>query len=231
MLPFLYMENLKAKLFMVATPIGNMGDMTYRGVETLKSVDLIACEDTRVTKKLLMHYGIDTQTVSLNQHASPEKIQHLISQLQSGKSIAYVTDAGTPGISDPGNQLVAACVEEGVDVVAVPGASAISAIISIAGVDMQKFLFMAYPPHKKGRHTFFEKLASSENPVIYYDSVHRVLKNLDLLEEKKPGAQVILGRELTKMFEQVARGTAGEVREHFIENPSQVKGEFVIIVI
>jgi len=141
-----------------------------------------------------------------------------------------VTDAGTPGVSDPGNKLVALASAVGATVVPIPGPSAVAALVSVAGVDMQKFFFAGFPPHKKGRETFFTMVAESAVPVVYYDSVHRVLKNLELLAEKKSDAQIILGRELTKMHEEVMRGSVEEVIAHFHENAGTVKGEFVIIV-
>lgn len=216
-------------LFIVATPIGNLADMTFRGIETLESVDLIACEDTRVTKKLLMHYEITVPTTALHHHSKEEKINRIVEQLTAGDNVAYVSDAGTPGISDPGNQLVAVAMKKGIVVTPIPGASALSAIISVAGINLQKFTFLAYPPHKKGRKTFFEKVAASDVPVIYYDSVHRVVKNLQLLQEKKPDAQVIVGRELTKMFEEIKRGSVETVIDYFETNPQILKGEFVIV--
>ena len=222
-------EKKKGNLYIVATPIGNLADMTFRGIETLESVDLIACEDTRVTKKLLTHYEITVPTTALHHHSKEEKIERIVERLVAGENVAYVSDAGTPGISDPGNQLVAAAVEKDIVVSPIPGASALSAVVSIAGINLQKFTFLEYPPHKKGRKTFFEKIAENDLPVIYYDSVHRVVKNLKLLQEKKPDAQVIVGRELTKMFEEIKRGSISEVVSYFETNPQIVKGEFVVV--
>ena len=148
--------------------------------------------------------------------------------------MALVTDAGTPGMSDPGNQLVAEAVVAGVEVSPIPGASALAAIVSVAGINMQQFMFLAYPPHKKGRQTFFTRVAHSicdqKMPVVYYDSVHRVIKNLTLLSELAPDAKVVVGRKLTKVFEEVRRGAVGEVIAHFCEHTSTIKGEFVIVV-
>jgi 16S rRNA (cytidine1402-2'-O)-methyltransferase len=225
------MEKISGTLYVVATPIGNLGDMTMRAIETLKTVDLIACEDTRVTVKLLRHYGIDTKTVSYHQHTTDDKARHIIDEIIAGKNVAVVTDAGTPGISDPGNKLVALAVMSGIRVESIPGASALDAIVSIAGIDLQKFLFLAYPPHKKGRQTFFHHVIASDVPVIYYDSVHRVIKNLHLLQElSEEERYVIVGRELTKMHEEIVRGTVAEVLAYFAENPDKVRGEFVVIV-
>lgn len=217
-------------LYIVATPIGNLGDITFRAIETLKSADLIACEDTRVTGKLLAHYEIGTPKISVHHHTSAQKLEKIVERLTAGESVAYVSDAGTPGVSDPGNQLVAVAREAEITIVPIPGASAVATIASVAGTDMQTFTFLAYPPHKKGRQTFFTRVAETNIPVIYYDSVHRVVKNLELLAQIKPETQVIVGRELTKMFEEIKTGSVEEVIEYFMTNPDKVKGEFVVIV-
>lgn len=217
-------------LYIVATPIGNLGDMTFRAVETLKKADLIACEDTRVARKLLDRYEVKTPVTSFFQHSRAPKISQIIGVLKSGKNVALVTDAGTPGISDPGNKLVEQAILENIAVMPIPGSSALTAIISVAGIDMQKFIFLGFPPHKKGRETFFKEIVALKYPVVYYESPHRVLKNLELLESLGAGKNIILGRELTKMFEEIVRGTADEVLKYFAENPGKVKGEFTIIV-
>ena len=195
----------------------------------LKEVDLIACEDTRVTKKLLAHYSTETPCITYQQHTGKDKIDRIIEEIKAGKNIAVVTDAGTPGISDPGNILVQSAIENEITVIPIPGASALGAIVSVAGIDMQQFCFLGFPPHKKGRETFFKNVIAQEFPVIYYDSPHRVLKNLELLQKFAPEKKIILGRELTKMFEEVLRGSLAEVLEYFVENSSKVKGEFVVI--
>ena len=217
-------------LYVVATPIGNLGDMTFRAVDILNSVDLIACEDTRVTRKLLEHYDIKTKAITYHQHTRDDKAGEIIDEMKAGKNVAVVTDAGTPGMSDPGNKLVALAVENDIKIEPVPGASAVSAIVSVAGIDMQKFTFLAYPPHKKGRQTFFTRVSESDLPVIYYDSVHRVVKNLNLLQELMPETQIVLGRELTKMYEEIVRGDVSTVIEYFENNSDKIKGEFVVIV-
>lgn len=217
-------------LFIVATPIGNLEDITLRALRILKEVDMIACEDTRVTKKLLNHYNIATPCISCHQHSDSAKLQSLVDMLNEGKNIALVTDAGTPGISDPGNILVQRAIENEIQVVPIPGASALGALISVAGIDMQKFVFLGFPPHKKGRETFFKKVVVQEMPVIYYDSPHRVIKNLELLKSVSPEKKIIIGRELTKMFEQIVRGNIEDVEKYFSENHDKVKGEFALIV-
>ncbi|MDD5397302.1 MAG: 16S rRNA (cytidine(1402)-2'-O)-methyltransferase [Candidatus Moranbacteria bacterium] len=221
---------MNGKLYIVATPIGNLEDITLRALRILKEVDVVACEDTRVTRKLLAHYNIETQSIAYHQHSSDDRIQKIIAQILEGKNVAVVTDAGTPGVSDPGNILVAEAIANGIVVLPIPGASALAAVISVAGVDMQQFTFLGFPPHKKGRETYFKKVAASEIPVIYYESPHRVIKNLEMLEKFSVDKKIILGREMTKMFEEVVRGSVAEVLEYFASNPSKIKGEFVIVV-
>ena len=218
-------------LYVVATPIGNLGDLTLRAQEILRAVSLIACEDTRVTAKLLHHYAIATPTTSCHHHTSADKLRRIVDRIVSGESVAVVSDAGTPGMSDPGNALVAQAVAEGVAVVPIPGASAVGAIVSVAGCDMQKFCFVGYPPHKKGRQTFFREVAAARVPTIYHDSVHRVVKNLHLVAQVRPGAHVIVGRELTKIHEQIMRAPVEEVIAFFTEHPDMVRGEFIIVVL
>ncbi len=217
-------------LFIVATPIGNLGDMTLRALETLKSVDSILCEDTRVTSRLLAHYEIKRPLVSCHEHTDDSKLKQLIERLEQGESLAFVSDAGTPGLSDPGNKLVSLALESDIAVVPIPGVSALATLVSVAGIDMREFAFLGFPPHKKGRETFFRKVAAAEMPVMYYESPHRVLKNLELLASFASGKRVIIGRELTKLFEEMVRGTIEEALTYFSEHPEKVKGEFVVIV-
>jgi 16S rRNA (cytidine1402-2'-O)-methyltransferase len=222
--------HITGTLSIVATPIGNLGDITLRALETLKSVDLILCEDTRVTKKLLFHYEITKSLASFHEHSDTRKRDSLIQRLQAGENMALVTDAGTPGLSDPGNVLVEDALRADIKVIPIPGVSAMTALLSVAGIDMREFIFLGFPPHKKGRQTFFRAVGEATMPVMYYESPHRVLKNLELLLELAPDKKVILGRELTKMFEEIVRGTVEEVKEYFIAHPEKIKGEFSIIV-
>jgi len=224
-------------LYIVATPIGNLGDITFRAVETLKKADLIVCEDTRTTKRLLDQYGISTPTISFYKKVfggggvKPQpKTEEIIRELKSGKNVAFVSDAGTPGISDPGNQLVESAIAENICAIPVPGASSITSLISVSGIDMQKFVFMGFPPHKKGRETFFKEVVALSYPAIYLESPHRLVKNLELLKSLAPEKNVVLGRELTKMFEEIVRGDVDCVLNYFLENSDKVKGEIVIIV-
>ena len=217
-------------LYIVATPIGNLGDITLRALETLKNVDVVLSEDTRVTGNLLRHFEVHKPLISFHEHTEGDKALKLVERMLAGESMALVTDAGTPGISDPGNVLVARAIEAGVWVVRIPGANALGAIISVAGIDMREFMFLGFPPHKKGRETFFRGVAESTLPVIYYESPHRVIKNLELLMELGPNKKIVLGRELTKVFEEVVRGSVGEVKTYLEGKTGKMKGEFTIIV-
>lgn len=219
----------KGILYIIATPIGNLSDITLRALETLKAVDLIACEDTRVTVKLLNHYNIKKPLVSFHQHSRLQKINYILDEIAGGKSVALVTDAGTPGISDPGNVLVEEAVKRESKVVPIPGPAALTAITSVAGVDMQRFVFLGFPPHKKGRETYFRNLNGFEIPVVYYESPHRLIKNLELLSSINPQKRLIVGRELTKIFEEYVRGNIADVLKEFSQRKAKIKGEIVII--
>ncbi len=209
-----------------------------RALRTLKEVDAIACEDTRVTSRLLSHYSISKPLLSLHHHSGQAQFGKILTLLGEGKSVAYASDAGTPGISDPGNKLVEDAITEGFLVVPIPGASALATLISVSGIDMQVFSFLGFPPHKKGRETFFKAVLVSENPVVYYDSPHRVIKNLKLLQALENSGQdseiskkqIIIGRELTKMFEEIVRGSIDDIETHFTSHPEKMKGEFSVIV-
>jgi len=229
---------MTGKLYIVATPIGNLGDITLRALETLKSVDFVLCEDTRVSKKLLNHYEIDTPTISYHQHSKDKKVNEIIKLLEEGKDLALVTDAGTPGISDPGNQLVEA-VKDTAEVIPIPGASAAITALSISGFPTDKFVFMGFPPHKKGRKKYFEELSrhlqgsrltagkDQKYTVALYESCHRIKKTLgELSEVLESDRKLCVCRELTKKFETIYRGTISEVLEQNIKE----KGEFVVII-
>jgi 16S rRNA (cytidine1402-2'-O)-methyltransferase len=222
----------KGTLYIVATPIGNLGDMTLRGLETLKMVDVILCEDTRVTSKLLAHFEISKPLVSYHHHSDEKKVQEIKEMLEQGKSIALVTDAGTPGISDPGNQLVSSLTTEQFDngtisIVPIPGVSAVVTALSVSGFPTDKFLFLGFPPHKKGRKTFFEEVGKAEYTVVFYESSHRILKCLDeLVAVLDNNRKVCVCRELTKKFETIYRGTIQEIQKMNISD----KGEFVVII-
>lgn len=222
-------------LYIVATPIGNLEDISPRALRILGGVDLIFCEDTRMTQKLLAHFGIARPLVSLRERAQDKAIARAIELLENEKNIAYVTDAGTPGISDPGGKLIAQItlsLGHAVTITPIPGPSALIAAASIAGISMDRFLFLGFPPHKKGRKKFFEEVAASAYPVIFYESPHRIIRSLKELHETwsmKHGtsANVIICRELTKKFETIYRGTIDEVLPEIEKN---TRGEFVVIV-
>lgn len=216
-------------LYVVGTPIGNLADITLRALETLKSVDFVLAEDTRVTKKLLMKYEIAVSVYSAHEHTEVKKLETFLARIAAGENAAVVTDAGTPGLSDPGNVLVSLALARGIAVVPIPGVSAVAALVSVAGIDMREFTFLGFPPHKKGRETYFKQVAASEPPVIYYESPHRLMKNLELLQSLAPEKRIIIGRELTKMYEEIVRGNVAGAIQYFTEHPDKVKGEFSVI--
>jgi len=213
-----------SKLYIVATPIGNLGDITTRALHVLKDVDLILCEDTRVTKKLLFYYNIKTLTESYHQHSKLKKIDKIKELLKNGKNLALVSDSGTPGISDPGNKLIEELKDENIEIIPIPGSNAVAAIASISGFSMDRFIFLGFPPHKKGRNKFFKEVAESKHPVILYESPYRIIKTLKQLSELN-NFDIVVGRELTKKFETIYRGKIKD-----IINQIKPKGEFVIVL-
>jgi len=217
-----------ATLYVVATPIGNLDDISFRAVAILKNVDLIACEDTRVTKRLLDHYQINTATISYHQHSGQAKTDRITQFLQEGKNVAVVSDAGTPGISDPGNKLVAAAVTVGAKVEPIPGPSALAAALSVAGLSTDRFIFLGFIPHKKGRQTLVKEIVEAKQTMIFYESVHRIEKTLHQLAEAGLNRHVVICRELTKKFETIYRGHINQVMAEL--NKDEVKGEFVVVI-
>lgn len=216
-------------LSIVATPIGNLKDITLRALETLEAADAIACEDTRVTLKLLRAYGIVKPLISLHEHASERKIAEVVAMLKEGKHVAYASDAGTPGVNDPGGKLVEAALKEGVQIVPLPGASAVTTAISVCGFPMHDFTYLGFLPHKKGRATAIADLAAREGASVFFESSHRIEKALDELKAAlAPDRLVFVGREMTKMHETYLRGTIDEVSETL--HHGSLKGEFVLIV-
>lgn len=219
-------------LFIVATPIGNLKDLTFRALETLKSAAMAYAEDTRVTKKLFAHYAIATPLRRYDEHSHTRALREVVALLERGKTVALVTDAGTPAIADPGSRLVAAirAALPGVAIVPVPGPSAVAAAISVAGIPAEHFTFFGYPPQKKGRETFFRELAAcAVRPAVLYESPHRVVKTFELLRKHLGDAhELFVARELTKLHEELWRGTAAEAARHF--EGERERGEFVIIV-
>lgn len=217
-------------LFVVATPLGNLSDVTDRARETLAAVDAVLCEDTRVTSKLMAALGIEKTLISFHQHSGAGKTGEIVRRLADGASFALVTDAGTPAISDPGGMLVEAVVRELGDdakVVPIPGPSAVIAALSVSGFPADRFTFLGFPPHKKGRQTFFRELAAMEGTVAFYESTHRIMK---CMEELLPLGErpIVVCRELTKLHETTYRGTAAEVTEKL--KATSIRGEFVVII-
>ncbi len=223
--------NPNGRLSVVATPIGNMGDITFRALWNLKEANVIYAEDTRVTSKLLSHYGLRTPLQRLDAATEGKKGKEIGERLDAGEHVALVTDAGTPGISDPGSRLVAYIRANHPDAIidAIPGASAITAALSIAGIDATTFSFIGFLPHKKGRQTAIAKLAKSDIPVVLYESPHRIVKFLGELAKVAPKARVSIGRELTKMHEELLQGMPKDLAAH-IEKKKTARGEFVVIV-
>ena len=216
-------------LYIVPTPIGNLQDITLRALEVLKQVDLILAEDTRTTVKLLNHFQIQRPLSPFHQHNEHQVLQHIVNQLQGGKTIAVVSDAGTPGISDPAFLLVRECAKAGVKVECLPGATAFVPALVNSGLPTNRFTFEGFLPLKKGRQTMMKKLAEEERTMIFYESPHRLVKTLDeFITYFGATRQCCVSRELTKMFEENARGTLEEVAAHF--KKKEVKGEIVIVL-
>lgn len=237
-------------LYVVATPIGNLEDLSLRAKRILQEVDFIICEDTRVTSKLLAHFAISKPLMSYFQHSHMQKMEEIVSRLTSGQNAALVTDAGTPGISDPGGVLIKYAITQMPDlqIIPIPGACAVVAALSISGFPTDKFLFLGFPPHKKGRQTYWKKVADSEHTVVFYESCHRIIKSLNELRDLLDNApkpplkirggdgggvmnqktQVVVCRELTKMFESVYRGDLDEVIKKVSADP--IKGEYVVVM-
>ncbi|HEY1022056.1 MAG TPA: 16S rRNA (cytidine(1402)-2'-O)-methyltransferase [Flavisolibacter sp.] len=216
-------------LYLVPTPIGNLKDITLRALEVLQSVDLILAEDTRTTSRLLNHYQIQKPLSPYHQHNEHKILQHLVDQLVTGKTMAVVTDAGTPGISDPAFLLVRECIKNDIKVESLPGATAFVPALVNSGLTTNRFAFEGFLPLKKGRHTLLTQLATEERTLIFYESPMRLVKTLeDFIQYFGAGRKCCVSRELTKMFEENARGTLQQVHDHFKQKT--VKGEIVIVV-
>ncbi|SFD11990.1 16S rRNA (cytidine1402-2'-O)-methyltransferase [Chitinophaga sp. CF118] len=218
-----------SKLYLVPSPIGNLADITYRAIKVLEDAALVLAEDTRTSGVLLKHYNINKPITPYHQHNEHKVLQHLVQQMQAGKTMALITDAGTPGISDPGFLLVRECVRAGVPVECLPGATAFVPALVNSGIPMNRFSFEGFPPLKKGRHTLFTQLATDERTLVFYESPHRLVRTLeDLIGYFGADRNCCVSRELTKMFEENKRGTLQEVHDYFKEKG--VKGEIVLIV-
>jgi len=219
-------------LSVVATPIGNLSDLSERAKAVLASVQTILCEDTRVTRKLLERIGVSTPTlVSYHQHSDAAAVKHILRLFEEGQDLALVTDAGTPGISDPGGKLIHALLAhfgDAIRIVPIPGPSAIIAALSICGIPADKFIFLGFPPHKNGRKAFFDRLLSYDLTIVFYESTHRILKTLAEIAARDPARHLVVCRELTKLHERIYRGTALEVTTQL--ESSSIKGEFVVVL-
>lgn len=221
-------------LYIVATPIGNLEDITLRALRVLKEVDVILCEDTRTTQKLLQKYDIVKPTLSYHSHSGLAKVEKIFELLEGGKNLALVSDAGTPTISDPGVLLVSQVKEKfknEVSVVPIPGSSAVIAALSASGLPSSDFLFLGFLPHKKRRETLFKEITLSRRTTVFYESPHRILKTLESLKKHLGNERIIvLARELTKIYEEMVTGTAQELLLYFEKNKDKVRGEFVVVV-
>ncbi|MDD5730709.1 MAG: 16S rRNA (cytidine(1402)-2'-O)-methyltransferase [Candidatus Omnitrophica bacterium] len=216
-------------LYIVATPIGNLKDITLRAVEVLKQADLIACEDTRHSKILLDHYGINAPTTSYFQHNRFSKGEYLLALLKEGKNIALISDAGMPGILDPGYNLINLAIKHNIEVTAIPGPSAVINALVLSGKPAHKFVFEGFLPNKPGaRKNRLKKLAGLEYTIIFYESCHRILKTLQDIQEIFGEREIVCARELTKKFEELKRGSAKQLLEHF--SREKVRGEIVVII-
>ena len=218
----------KGRLYIVATPIGNLKDFTFRAIDTLREVDHIFAEDTRKSIKLMKHYDITTSLDSYHEHNNTQKIPKIIRLLSKGKNIGLISDAGTPTISDPGYKLIRACIDEEIDIIPIPGASAITAALSASGLPSDSFFFLGFLPQKKGRKKKISFLKSLENTIIIFESPHRLLKTLRELQDELGERPIIVARELTKLYEEIIRGNFSSVIEFF--ELKKVKGEIVIII-
>ena len=222
-----------SKFYVVATPIGNMGDITYRAIDTLREVDLILCEDTRMTKRLLDKYAINKPTMSYHSQSKLSKTDKIFELLEEGKNLALVSDAGTPGISDPGAVLVSQIkdkLKDTVEVIPIPGATALITALSASGLPTHEFTFLGFFPHKKGRETLFKEIADAKRTMAFYESPHRILKTLESLQKFCPNKKVCIARELTKIYEEFKTGSPEEVFEYLTKNPVKQKGEFTVLV-
>lgn len=212
-------------IYIVATPIGNLEDITLRALKILKNVDLIACEDTRHTSVLLQSFNISKPLLSFHQHSKMQKIGLLIEKVKKGQDIAIVTDAGTPGICDPAGVLIEEALKSKIKIVAIPGVSAVTALLSIVGKLTDEFLFLGFLPKKKGRKTCFKQIADSKINIVFFESPHRIIKTCQELAKSLGDREVVIGRELTKKFEEIYRGKIAKISQNI-----RPQGEFVVFI-
>ena len=221
---------MAGKLYLVPTPIGNLEDMTYRAVRILKEVSLIMCEDTRVSGKLMKHFEINAPLKSFHQHNEHKLVEEMTRQLATGQSFALISDAGSPGISDPGFLLVRQCIEQGVEIESLPGATALIPALVNSGLPCDKFVFEGFLPQKKGRNKRMEALLEEAKTIVFYESPYRVVKTFKLFKEFFGGdRKASYSREITKLHEEIFRGTVDEVITH-LEAKAAIKGEFVLVL-
>ena len=219
---------MPGSLYIVSTPIGNLKDITLRAIETLKEVDFIICEDTRVTSVLLKHYDVHKELVSMNAQTESKKIPHLIERINNGEKCALVSDAGTPTISDPGIRLISEAIKNGIEIIPIPGVSALITALTVSGLPTDSFIFEGFLPLKKGRSTKLKELSEEVRTIILYESTYRIEKLIKELNEIMPERYTVICRELTKKFEEVRRGFPKELLETFDESVN--KGEFVVVI-
>jgi len=222
--------NTMSTLYIVATPIGNLGDISSRALDVLRGVDTIVCEDTRHSKKLLMHYEISKPMHAFHAHSDNRDVQKLIGWLKEGKDLAYISDAGTPGISDPGFMLTSACVKEGITIVPIPGASAFVTALMASGLPINNFWYVGYLPAKKGRQKLFDQFHERDSTIVFYESKYRLGKMIEGLLERMPDRIIVVAKELTKMHETFFRGTVAELADYHKDNTAFSLGEFVVIL-
>ncbi|MGL4653605.1 16S rRNA (cytidine(1402)-2'-O)-methyltransferase [Cetobacterium sp.] len=215
-------------LYIVATPIGNLDDITLRAIKTFEEVDFVFAEDTRVTKKLLNHLGIEKIVYRYDEHTKMHQVSNIANMLENGNKIALVTDAGTPCISDPGFEVVDEALKRGIKVIPIPGPSAMTAAASVAGISTRRFCFEGFLPKKKGRQTLLKSLATEERTVVIFESPHRIEKTLRDIETFIGVREVVIVREITKIYEEILRGTTTELIEKLSQNP--IKGEIVLLI-
>ena len=219
---------MNGKLYIVSTPIGNLKDISFRAVEILNEVEYILCEDTRVTSVLLKHYNVIKHLISFNAVSETGKIPTIVERLQNGQSYALVSDSGTPGISDPGVRLISAVMKQGIEVVPVPGATALISALTISGLPTDSFVFEGFLPQKKGRQKKLKELSDEKRTIVLYESSHRIVKLIDELVNYIPERYIVVCRELTKKFEETWRGYPFEIKESLVSKI--IKGEFVVVI-
>jgi len=219
---------METALYIVSTPIGNLKDITLRALEILKEADFISCEDTRVTGFLLNHYEIKKELVSLNANNESQKSEYILNRINDGESCALVSDAGTPAISDPGIRLISAAIKRGINIVAVPGPSAVTAALTLSGLPTNSFVFEGFLPQKKGRQKKLKELSEEARTIVLYESTYRIEKLISELNEYMPGRLIVVCREITKKFEETWRGYPKDILDSL--NEKILKGEFAIVL-